>query len=314
MAITAEMVKELRERTGAGMMDCKRALSECGGDAEKAIEYLREKGLASAAKKAGRVASEGLVVAYVAPGEKCGAIVEVNCETDFVAKNEAFQQFTQDVARHVVEGNKLPEGEGEAILDQPFHGHAGRTVREALTELIAKIGENMAVRRFARFEVAGPGRVEAYIHLGGRIGVLVEASVANTAAAEHDAVHTLLKDIAMQVAAAKPEYVAREDVPAPVVEHEMTIYKAQAANEGKPAQIQEKIAQGRLEKFYKEICLVEQLFIKDTDKTVGAVVKEAEKVAGGAVSVKHFVRFERGEGLAKRETDFRAEVMAQTQK
>ncbi|MGE5507054.1 MAG: translation elongation factor Ts [Chitinophagales bacterium] len=301
MAVTAEMVKELRERTGAGMMDCKRALAEADGDAEKAIEILRERGLATAAKKAGRVASEGLVVAYVSPDAKVGALVEVNCETDFVARNEEFQEFAAELAQAVT-GMSLasPVGEGATLLDQAM---PGGTVNERLTALIAKIGENMAVRRYARFAVTGAGRVDAYIHMGGRIGVLVEATASGDAVAASDPFKGALRDVAMQVAAARPEYVRREEVPADVVEREMSIYRAQAANEGKPAQILDKIAQGKLEKFFKDTCLVEQPFIKDTDRSVDAMLKERAKEAGGELSVVRFARFERGEGLAKRDEE-----------
>lgn len=300
MAVTAEMVKELRERTGAGMMDCKRALAETDGDAEKAIEILRERGLATAAKKAGRIASEGLVVAYVAPDAKVGSLVEVNCETDFVARNEEFQEFTNQLAAAVATTELAnPIGEGDALLDLKLAG--GATAGEGLTALIAKIGENMAVRRYARFAVENAGRVEAYVHGGGRIGVLVEAASNSDAVAASEAFQGAVRDVAMQVAAARPEYVRREDVAADVVEREMTIYRAQAANEGKPAQILDKIAQGKLEKYYKETCLTEQLFIKDTDRSVDAMLKERAKEAGGEISLVRFARFERGEGLAKRD-------------
>lgn len=301
MTVTAEMVKDLRERTGAGMMDCKRALTETDGDVERAIELLRERGLATAAKKAGRTASEGLVAAYVAADSRVGAVVEVNCETDFVARNEEFRDFTTEVAETIAQGN-LPEasGSGEAVAGLAMK-RAGETVRERLTALIAKIGENMAVRRYARFAVDGPGRVDSYIHLGGRIGVLIEAGASSDPVAASEAFRQTLRDLAMQVAAAKPEYVRRSEVPAAVVERELAIYRSQAANEGKPAQIQDRIAQGKLEKFYKEVCLLEQPFIRDPDRTVEAMVKEREKEAGGTIEVRRFVRFERGEGLARPE-------------
>jgi elongation factor Ts len=294
------MVKELRERTGAGMMDCKRALTEADGDVERAIELLRERGLASAAKKAGRVASEGLVVAHLAPNARLGALVEVNCETDFVARNDEFQAFVADLSETVAAA-KLPEtGEGEALQDLTLAG-AGQSVRDRLTALIAKIGENMAVRRFARFALEGPGRVESYVHLGGRIGVLVAAEAPTDAVAQSEGFQQAVKDVAMQVAAAKPEFIGRDAVLAEVRERELMIYRTQAANEGKPAQIQERIAQGKLEKYFKETCLLEQPFIRDPDVLVQAMLKEKEKAAGGAITIRSFVRFERGEGLARKD-------------
>ncbi|HHW14350.1 MAG TPA: elongation factor Ts [Firmicutes bacterium] len=297
------MVKELRERTGAGMMDCKKALTEAGGDAERAIQLLRERGLASAAKKAGRVASEGLVASHVTADGLVGALVEVNCETDFVARNEQFQAFVADLAETVAAAAPAEAlGEGEALLGLELKG-SGETIGGRLTALIAKIGENMAFRRYARFTVAGSGRVESYIHLGGRIGVLVEATAPSPEVAAGEAFRQAVRDVAMQVAAAKPEQVSRAEVPAETIERELAIYRAQAANEGKPPQIQEKIAQGRLEKYFKEVCLLEQPFIRDPDRTVEDVLKERAKEAGGEISIRRFVRFERGEGLAKRGED-----------
>jgi elongation factor Ts len=226
----------------------------------------------------------------------------VNCETDFVARNDEFQAFTAEAAEAVACGNP-PEasGGGEEVLQLTLK--EGLTVGERLTNLIAKIGENMALRRYARFAVPGAGRVEAYIHLGGRIGVLVEAAASSEAVAGTEAFRLALKDVAMQIAAAKPEYVRRGDIPASVTEGELAIYRTQAANEGKPAQIQDRIAQGKLEKFFKDVCLLEQPFIKDPDKSVEAVLKEREKEAGGTIDVRRFARFERGEGLAKKEEE-----------
>lgn len=301
MAITAEMVKELRERTGAGMMECKRALTEAGGDAERAVELLRERGLASAAKKAGRVAAEGLVAAHVTPDGLIGSLVELNCETDFVARNEEFQSFVSGLAETVTAASPAQDvGAGEALVGLAFKG-SGETIGERLTALIAKIGENMAVRRYARFAVTGSGRVESYIHLGGRIGVLVEATAPSGEAAGSEAFRQAVRDVAMQVAAAKPEHVGRNEVPAEDVERELAVYRSQAAHEGKPPQIQEKIAQGRLEKYFKEVCLLEQAFIRDPDQTVQAMLKERGKEAGGEIVIRRFVRFERGESLAKRD-------------
>ena len=304
--ISAASVKELRERTGAGMMDCKKALAETNGDLEKAIEYLREKGLAAAAKKAGRIAAEGLVGAYVSPDRKIGVLVEVNCETDFVAKNPAFLQFAKDAAELVASGNPA---DLNGLLETKMA--TGQTVAETITSMISTIGENMAFRRFIRFETKGTGAVESYIHMGGKIGVLLECSVTKAETVNNNDFLTFMKDIAMQVAASKPEYVRREEVPGEVLEKEKAIYKAQAMNEGKPEAIAEKVTTGRIEKFYKDICLVEQLFIKDTDKTVTKLIQELNSKLGDNISVVRFARFEKGEGLEKRKDDFAAEVMSQ---
>lgn len=238
--ITANQVKELRERTGAGMMDCKKVLTETNGDEEKAIELLRERGLSKAAKKSGRIASEGLADAYVSEDGKVGAVVEVNAETDFVAKNEEFRSFVADVAKQVAEKNPTTV---EDLLAQESIAEAGKTVNEVLTNKIATIGENMSIRRFERFESAN-GTVAKYIHGDGKIAVLVEME---------NATEDLAKDVCMQIAAARPEYLDREAVPQERVEKEMEILKAQAMNEGKPAEIAEKMVQGRIGKFYGEI-------------------------------------------------------------
>jgi elongation factor Ts len=304
--ISAASVKELRERTGAGMMDCKKALAEHNGDLEKAIEYLREKGLAAAAKKAGRIAAEGLVNAYIAPDRKVGVVVEVNCETDFVAKNPVFIEFIKDVAELAASQNPA---DLNALLGAKMA--TGQTVTETITGMISTIGENMALRRFVRFETKGAGAVESYIHLGGKIGVLLECSVTKAETVNNNDFQTFLKDMAMQVAAAKPEYVRRDEVPASVLEQEKAIYKAQAVNEGKPEAIAEKITIGRIEKFYKDVCLVEQLFIKDTEKTVTKLIQELNSRLGDNITLVRFARFEKGEGLEKRKDDFAAEVMSQ---
>ena len=253
--ITAELVKQLREKTGAGMMDCKKVLTETNGDMEKAAELLRERGIAKAAKKSGRVAAEGLVCAYVEENKKVGAIVEVNAaavvevnsETDFVAKNEDFRSFVKDIAEIVAMQNPT---DVEGLLELKYKS-SDKTVREELTEKIATIGENMTIRRFVRFE--SQGLVESYIHGDGKIAVLVDFAKGET---------ELAKDVCMQIAAAKPEYLKREEVPSERVSKEMEILKAQAMNEGKPAEIAEKMVQGRIGKFYSEICLVDQEFVK----------------------------------------------------
>ena len=246
--ITAELVKNLREKTGAGMMDCKKVLTETNGDMEKAAELLRERGIAKAAKKSGRIAAEGLVATFVSADKKVGSVVEVNAETDFVAKNEEFVNFVNDVAEIVA---TAAPADVEALLATTYKD-AGKTVQEVLTEKIATIGENMSIRRFDRFE--SEGLVESYIHGAGKIAVLVDFAKGES---------ELAKDVCMQIAAAKPEYFNRESVPQDRVAKEMEILKAQAMNEGKPAEIAEKMVLGRIGKFYGEICLLEQDFVKD---------------------------------------------------
>ena len=287
--VTAALVKELREKTGAGMMDCKKVLTETDGDLEKAAELLRERGIAKAAKKSGRIAAEGLVEAYVSEDGKVGAVVEVNAETDFVAKNEEFKKFVMDVAKQVVENNPKTV---EDLLAEPSIAESGKTVNEVLVEKIATIGENMSIRRFARFET--DGLVEKYIHGDGKIAVLVNMKNGNK---------ELAKDICMQIAAARPEYVNREEVPADRLEKEKEILKQQTMNEGKPEAIAEKIVMGRINKFYEEICLVDQEFVKDPSQKVSQVLKDA--------TVIEFARFEKGEGIEKKEENFAEEVMKQ---
>jgi elongation factor Ts len=313
LAITAEQVRDLRERTGAGMMDCKRALEEAGGDLERAVVTLREKGLAAAAKKAGRLASEGLVSAHITPDHRQGALVEVNCETDFVAKNAEFMAFTHELAGRVAREEALGQtvqAEGGALGELKIE--SGEIVGTVLTSLVAKIGENMTIRRFARFTApAGQGLVESYIHLGGKIGILIELGCTKAESVTNQAVLALAKDLAMQVAASRPEYVRREDVPQEALEREKAIYKVQAMNEGKPEQVAEKIVLGRVEKYYKDVCLVDQPFIKDPNQSCNQVIKVVAAPLGETITVKRFARFERGEGLAKRADDLAAEVQAQ---
>ena len=305
--ITAAVVKELRERTGAGMMDCKKALAETSGDLDKAIEFLREKGLAAAAKKAGRIAAEGTVDALINADKKIGVLVEVNCETDFAAKNDEFQKFVKNVTKVVAD--KAP-ADLDTLSALPLSG--GHTVAETITNLVATIGENMQVRRFTRFELKGTGMIESYIHMGGKIGVLIECSTTKADTVNKPEFQTLIKDLAMQIAAAKPEYVRRDQVPADVLEHEKTIYKAQAMNEGKPEAIAEKIMVGRLEKFYKEICLNEQMFIKDNEQSITKLLQAANTQLGGEnIVINRFARFEKGEGIEKKKDDFANEVMSQ---
>ena len=289
--ITASQVKELREKTGAGMMDCKKVLTETNGDEEKAIELLRERGIAKAAKKSDRIAAEGLVETYISEDGKVGVVVEVNAETDFVAKNEEFRNFVADVAKQVAKENPA---DVEALLEQKSIAEPEKTVREVLTNKIATIGENMSIRRFVRFETNN--LLESYIHGDGKIAVLVEME---------NGTPELAKDICMQIAAARPEFLDRASVPADRLAKEMEILKAQAMNEGKPAEIAEKVVQGRINKFYSEVCLVEQEFVKDSDIKVGKLVESK-----GAKIVR-FARFEKGEGLEKKQENFAEEVAKQ---
>ena len=289
--VTATLVKELREKTGAGMMDCKKVLTETDGDMEKAIELLRERGITKAAKKTDRIAAEGIVAAYVSEDGKIGSVVEVNSETDFVGKNEEFRSFVADVAEQIAVKNPANV---EELLNQKSMKDDTKTVQEVLTGKIATIGENITIRRFERFE--SNGLVEKYIHGDGKIGVLVELENGNK---------ELAKDICMQIAAAKPEFLDRESVPQERVEKEMEILKVQAMNEGKPAEIAEKMVQGRIGKFYAEICLVEQSFVKDPEMKVSKLMESK-----GAKAIR-FARFEKGEGIEKKEENFVEEVMNQ---
>lgn len=285
--ITAALVKELREITGAGMMDCKKALVECEGDKDKAIDYLREKGIAKAAKKAGRIASEGVVAAAAAGNT--AAIVEVNSETDFVAKNENFQNLVKKIAEHIV---ATKPADMDALNASQLDG---KTVAEVMTEAVASIGEKLSLRRFEVYTTES-GKLATYIHMGGKIGVIVELSGGDEA---------LGKDVAMQIAAAKPQCIGRDDVDQEALAHEREVLRKQALEEGKPEKIVEKMVDGRINKYYKEVCLVEQEFVKDSDKTIKDILD--------GVEVRRFARFEMGEGLEKKNEDFAAEVAAQMQ-
>ena len=297
MAFTAKDVQTLRERTGVGMMDCKKALTESGGEMEKAMELLREKGLAAAQKKAGRIASEGVVLA-IAEG-KTGVVVEVNSETDFVGKNADFVAFVEAIAKTVAANSPA---DVDALLENTLAGESQK-VADALRDKILVIGENLKIRRFERYE----GQLATYVHGGGRIGVMVQFET-DDAIAEKDEFKVAAKDVAMQIAAAQPLYVGKADVPADVLEKEKEILTAQAMNEGKPKEIAEKMVMGRIGKYYKEFCLVEQPFVKDQDKSVQQYLDDVAKSLGGKIAVKRFVRFEKGEGLEKREDNFADEV------
>ena len=307
MAITAAQVKELREMTGAGMMDCKKALTATEGDMDKAVEFLREKGLATAQKKASRVAAEGLCKTLVADDEKNAVVVEVNSETDFVAKNEKFQNYVADVATQAL---TTSAADIDAFLAEPWALDTTKTVKEALAAQVAVIGENMNIRRFAQVKEDN-GFVASYTHMGGKIGVLVdvETDVVN------DAVQEMARNVAMQIAALKPQYTSDSEVSAEYIEHEILL--AQIQNDPKESQKPEKVIQGmitgRIKKELKEICLLDQVYVKAEDgkQSVGKYVEEVAKANGAKITIKGFVRYETGDGIEKRQDDFAAEVAAQ---
>ena len=290
-------VKARREKTGAGMMDSKKALESADGDREKAIEYLREKGLAAAAKKSGRIAAEGAVYAEIDKASNAGVLLEVNAETDFVAENDIFKQFVKTVAATILKQNPADVA---ALLAMKADG-SDQTVEELLNEKVLSIGENIKIRRFARLE----GDLISYIHGGGRIGVMVRF---DTDVADKDGFAEYGKDVAMQIAAMNPQYLDEKAVPADVVEEEKKVLTVQAMNEGKPENIAEKMVNGRIRKYFKEICLVDQEFVKDSSLTVSKYTTETAKKLGGKIAIAEYVRFEKGEGLQKREDDLAAEV------
>ncbi|AKG73781.1 translation elongation factor Ts [Salinicoccus halodurans] len=292
MAISAKLVKELREKTGAGMMDCKKALQETDGDLDKAADYLREKGIAKAAKKADRIAAEGLV--GVKSEGNAAAIVEINSETDFVARNESFQSLVNDMATHIL---KTKPADLEALNASEMNG---KKVEDVMTEAVSKIGEKLTLRRFAVAEKTDNDAFGEYLHMGGRIGVLtiVEGSTDEQAA----------KDVAMHAAALNPKYVSKDDVSQEELDHEKEVLKQQALNEGKPENIVDKMVEGRMRKYLEEICIVDQPFVKDSDQTVEQFLKSK----GG--TLKDFIRFEVGEGIEKREENFADEVLGQVNK
>ena len=307
MAVTAAQINELRKSTGAGMLDCKKALEETGGDFEKAVDFLRTKGLAAAAKKAGRAATEGMVAAFVSEDLKSGVLLEVNSETDFVAKNETFQAFVASIGKHIL---ATSPSDVEAMLAQTFSGDASKTVQTYVNGSISIIGENIQIRRFAKFDVKGDGCIGSYIHAGGKIGVLVQIASPAVTSANRDVLQGFLKDVSMHTAAAAPAFVSRDQVPTDVLDREKEVYRAKAKESGKPDAIIEKIIDGQINKYYADICLIEQAFVKDTDKTILQVAKDCGAAAGGNVSITRFERFVLGEGLQKKESDFAAEVAA----
>ena len=289
MAISAKTVKELRERTGAGMMDCKKALTATDGDMQKAIDWLREKGIAKAAKKSGRVAAEGAVAAYVSENKKIGVLLEVNCETDFTANNENFRALEKKILEQIAANNPADlDALNDSVID-------GKKVSDLVTEATATIGEKISIRRFVRYETEG--KLTSYIHMGGKIGVLVDMTGGSD---------ELGKDVAMQIAAANPSAVDRAGVDASELEHEKEILRKQALEEGKPEKIVERMVEGRINKFYKEVCLVEQDFVKAEPGS-----KQTVKDILGGEKVLRFARYQLGEGIEKKETDFAAEVAAQ---
>lgn len=299
MTFTASDVKSLREKTGCGMMDCKKALTESNGDMNKAVDILREKGLAAATKKSGRIAAEGVAFACTNDEGSIGVVIEVNAETDFVAKNADFNNFVQVCADTVIEND--PKNM-EELMSCKASG-SDMTVEELVREKILTIGENIKIRRFKRFE----GVVSTYIHAAGRIGVMVKFDT-TSGVANKEEFKIFAKDVAMQIAAVNPSYLNKESVPADVLEHEKKILTEQVINDGKPANIAEKIVVGRIGKFYKENCLIEQIFVKDNNLTVEEYANQTAKNLGGEIKIVDFVRFEKGEGLEKREDNFADEV------
>ncbi|MDX1522524.1 MAG: translation elongation factor Ts [Anaerolineae bacterium] len=289
MAITTADIKQLRESTGAGILDCKKALQETDGDVDKAIEVLRKKGLAAASKKASREANDGAISAEVTNGGKTGVMVEVNCETDFVARTDDFQDFVAALVRQVQENPALDNP--EALLAAPFVDDSSRTVSDVLTETIAKLGENMVIKRVARFDLDGEGLIDSYVHMGGRVGVLVEL-----VGASNDQASELAHDLALQIAAANPAYVNESDVPAASIAAEKDVYLAQLANDNKPDNIKERIIEGKLKKWYSEVVLLNQEFVKDGDLTIAKLVDKTSKEVGSPLTISRFARFELGEG------------------
>ncbi len=287
MEISAQMVKELREQTGAGMMDCKKALAEAGGKFERAVEVLRERGIAKAASKEGRTTSEGLIVSHISSGDKLGVMVEINCETDFVARTDKFKEFVADIANHVATSSAT---DVDTLMNEQMS--SGKTVSDLVKGTIGSVGENMQIKRFAR--LSGGGYVTNYIHPGDKLGVMIEIA-ATKAEADINGFRAFARDIAMQIAATNPQAVNREELNQTMVAKEREILKHQTENEKKPAAVIDKIVDGRMEKFYSEIVLLEQPFVKDNDKTVKEIIKDKAAATGDTLQVKRFVRFRLGE-------------------
>lgn len=306
MTISASLVKDLREKTGAGMMEAKNALVEAGGDMEKAVEVLRQKGVATAEKKSGRVAAEGQVTSLISADGKSGILVEVNCETDFVAKGDDFLALLKDVAQQVLE--KAP-ADVEDLLKQPSIAGSG-SVQDYLTEKVAHLKENISVRRFVRFDLKGAGLINAYIHTGGKIGVLVEIGAQNAVTAQNPQFLQLLKDLAMQIASAAPEFVSREEISADIIEEETRVEMGKEDIQNKPVEIRQKIVAGRVDKLLAQRVLLEQPFVKDPSKTVIDLIAEQSKAFGDTLVLHRFTRYVLGEGIEKKQSNFAEEVLA----
>jgi elongation factor Ts len=294
VAITTDMIKQLREETGAGVLECKKALEASSGDFEKAILFLRERGLATAAKKASREAKDGLVSLQVDAQGQWGVILEVNCETDFVARTEDFRAFTRALLQQLCDEPAVPDV--ATLLERPFVLDQNVTIGQQLTALVAKLGENIIIRRFARLQRDGIGWIEGYLHPGDRIGVILHASAGDPRVAESTAFRELVHDLALQVAAAAPRYVAPTDIPSEVLEAERAIYRAQIADEKKPEPIKERIIAGKLDKWYETVCLLRQPFIKDDALRVADLLEQKSKQLGTPLTVERFVRYELGMG------------------
>lgn len=304
MSISASLVKELREKTNAGMMDCKKALEEAKGDFEAAVEWLRVKGLSSAAKKAGRIAAEGTVFAQV--NGNTGFVVEINSETDFVARNDGFKTLVSNVASHIL--NTTATGD---ILEQAFHNDPTKKVSDLLKESIASIGENIVIRRHEKYTLTGNGALHAYIHGDGKIGVLVEIAATTSAANGNADVKTVAQDICLHIAAMNPMAISSEQIPSEVVSKEKEILKAKNLEAGKKADMVDKIVEGQIRKFLAENCLVDQAFVKNPDLKISDLLKEVSKKVGAELTIKRFARFELGAGIEKKQVDFAAEVAQQ---
>jgi elongation factor Ts len=294
MQITAEQVSKLRSVTGAGMMDCKKALTENGGDFEKAIEYLRKKGIASASKKAGRTAKDGTISAFTDTDHKAVVLVEVNCETDFVAKTENFQKFVENVAHHIAKANPA---DVTAMFAQKYTGDTSKTVEDFQNEAIASLGEKITIRRFVRYELAANKAIKTYIHAGGKVGVIAEVALPNAEKTHKAEFTTFMSDLTMHIAAASPLYLKADEVPADVVAKEKEIALAQLQGQNKPADVLEKIALGKINKYFEETCLVKQKFVKDDKKSIDQLTQETGKALGETLHINRFVRYVLGEGV-----------------
>ena len=306
--ISAKLVQELRKKTGAGMMDCKKALKETEGDIEKGVEWLRQKGIAGATKKSDRIAAEGLIDTFINPNGQVGVLIEVNCQTDFVGRNDAFKSLVQNLAKQATSADSV-----EALLSQPYEESKDKTVEQFITETIATLGENIKVRRFENFSASEKnGTVESYIHTGGRVGVLVELQCGSEAASSKEEVQSLARNVAMQVAACpNVEYVNVDEIPAEMVQKEKDIEMGRDDLAKKPDNIKEKIVQGRIDKRLKEMTLLDQPYIRDQSTSIEELVKQTSSQTGETISISRFTRYILGEGIDKKEEDFASEVAAQ---